>query len=241
MNSAGKLFRIGLRQFMRDGMLLILLPAPFLMGAALHILLPLADSIFLQKLEFTIKPWFLLSDSFLITMTPMFTAMICAFLILDERDEGIGTYYAVTPAAGGSYLMARLGYPMMWAFVVSILVRYIFGLTVGSLPVILLAALVSTLLGVASCMLLVSFAGNKVEGLALSKLTGLIAMGLPAVWFLESPYKYGLSFLPSFWLGELIMASADTTPMIAYAIIGILCAVMWIAVFVQRFMRRAGL
>ena len=56
-------------------------------------------------------------DGFLLCLTPMFMAMICAFLLLEERDDGLCAYYQITPAAGKAYLAARIGIPMVCALV----------------------------------------------------------------------------------------------------------------------------
>jgi fluoroquinolone transport system permease protein len=234
-----RLFLIGMRQIIRDGMLLVLIPAPFLMGAALRLLLPLADSILVRETGFTITPWYSLSDGLVLTVGPAMTTMISAFLILDERDEGTGAYYSITPAAGTAYLAARLGYPLIWAVISSVLVIRIFGLAIDNIGVLLAAVLVGTLLGLIGCMLVVVFAGNKVEGLALSKLTNLLMMGLPAAWFIAAPYKYILGFLPSFWLGEIILARPEA--FLPCGLAGIVVSLVWLAVLLRLFLRRVYL
>ncbi len=236
MNMSLKLFLIGMRQIVRDGMLLVLIPAPFMMGVALRFILPLADSILVRELSFTITPWYPLSDGLVITVAPVITAMVSAFLILDERDEETGIYHNVTPAAGRAYLIARLGYLMVWAFVSTFLVIRLFGLAATGISVLLVAALIGTLQGIIACMLVVVLAGNKVEGLAVSKLTNLLMLGLPAAWFIAAPYKYFLAFLPSFWLGELMLCAG--TPFFINGAAGIVVAVAWVTVLTGWFMRR---
>jgi fluoroquinolone transport system permease protein len=161
-------------------------------------------------------------------MTPVMTGMVCAFLMLDERDEGIGTYYRVTPAGGRAYLAARLGFPMLWAFISSLLVIGLFALAVKNVAVIITAAVLGTFQGIITCMLLVVLAGNKVEGLALAKLTNFFVLGLPAAWFINAPYKYLLGFLPSFWLGEIMRASIanGALPVLLCGLAGILSSVV---------------
>lgn len=233
MRAAGKLFALGMRQILRDGMLLVLLPAPFLMGAALRVLIPLAGSVF-----FCLEPWYPLSDALLLSMTPMLVAMASAFLMLDERDEGIGCYYAITPAGGQTYLMARLAWPLLWAFACAFLVQRIFGLSTLAIPIVLAAGLIGTLQGLAVAMLLVAFAGNKVEGIALSKLAGIFSLGLPAAWFLSGPARYSVAFLPSFWMGEL-MKRASLDPISCLA--GLLSSLIFVVVLFRLFLRRTRL
>lgn len=226
-----KIFVIGLKQVRRDGMLLLLLPAPFLMGAALRVLLPLADQILRKNLSFSIAPWYGLADAMLIIMTPCMAAMVSAFLMLEEWDEGINLYYAITPAAGGKYLVARLLIPMIWAFACSILAKLLFGLTVSFWPQLIAAAALSTIHGCALGLFVVVFAHNKVEGLALSKLMGVFTLGIPAVWFIKEPYQYLAGFLPSFWIGRLL-----AHPDFIAVILGVVTTLFWTMVFLKLFL-----
>ncbi len=242
MSAVLKLFSSGMRQVFRDGMLLLLLPAPFLMAAALRIILPIADSILTREIGFSLQPWYPLSDAFVIAMTPIMIGVVCAFLMLDERDEGIGIYYRITPAGGRAYLAARLGLPMVWAFISSLLVIGFFALSLENAAVILATTVISIFQGVIACMLLVVLAGNKVEGLALSKMTNFFIIGLPASFFISAPYKYVFGFLPSFWMGEIVYASTiyATAPVLLYGIAGVLSSLLWTAVLTRAFLHKTS-
>ena len=241
MKASVTLFLIGFRQVIKDGILLILLPAPFLLGAILKMGLPIADCMVMTKFQFSLQPWYPLSDALVLTMTPMLMAMISSFLILDERDEGIGAYYAITPASGQAYLIARIVFPMLWAFVFSIIVHQLFALSHYSFYAIISVALIGTLQGVVTCMFLVALASNKVEGLALSKLVGIFALGFPVAWVINSPHKYFFGFLPSFWLGEIAYGAESLAPSTLNVLSGILCATIWILALRKIFLQRARL
>lgn len=243
MGAVMRLFYCGVRQVFRDGMLALLLPAPFLMGAVLWFGLPLADSILVRETGFTLRPWFILSDAFVMVMTAVMTGMIGAFLLLDERDEGIGLYYRITPMGGRAYLVARLGIPMIWAFLTSLIVIGFFALAMNNITVMLISALLATFQGVIACMLLAVMAGNKVEGLALAKIVNIMALGLPAAWFISPPYKYLLFFLPSFWMGEFIFRSTETGSLQALqallpGLAGTLVSLVWMVVLTRAFLNK---
>ncbi len=242
MSAVLKLFASGVSQIFRDGMLALLLPAPFLMGAALRFGLPFADNILIREAGFSIQPWFPLSDAFVMVMTTVMIGMISAFLLLDERDEGIGIYYRITPAGGYAYLAARLGIPMVWALMTSLLVMGFFALALSSAAVILMAAMLATFQGVIACMLLSVVAGNKVEGLALGKIVNLLILGLPAAWFINEPYKYLTGFLPSFWMGEVIYRSTEAgiSEVLLPFLAGSLVSVVWIIGLTRAFLYKAN-
>lgn len=237
IRTQAKLFVVGLRQVLRDGMLLLLLPAPFFAGWLLHLLLPLAAEYLDAWLGFSLPSWYPLCDAFLMAIAPSMVAMISAFLMLDERDEGVGGYFSITPAGGNAYLLARLGWPMLWAFVSTLLVQALFGLSAPGPGVVISAALISSLQGVVMAMLLVSLAGNKVEGMALAKLVGVFLLGLPIPWLLGAPVKYLFAPLPSVWVGELLRGSWQPQPLVW----GVLASLAWILGLTRVFLRRARL
>ncbi|MDF2673018.1 MAG: hypothetical protein K0R09_1283 [Clostridiales bacterium] len=234
MKQTFKLFKIGLQQTMRDGMLFALLPAPFLLGLFIKIVIPIADHLLQANLSFSLQPWYPLADAILIGLTPMFLGMVSAFIILDERDEGTGLYYQITPVEGYSYLLARIGLPMVWAFLCSVSATLLFGISHTPLLQIIFPSIISTFMGIVISMMTVSFAGNKVEGLAISKLSGISFLGLFAVWFAPTPYKYLGAILPSFWIGELVLNGSRIIVIIA----GLVTCLFWVYLFTRRFLQK---
>ena len=236
MKQTMKLFQMGLKQIANDGMLLVLLPAPILVGLIFKFAIPFANGILEDNFSISVLPWYGLVDGMLVCLTPMFVAMASAFLLLEERDEGICAVYQITPTEGYSYLAARIGIPMAWAFAISIIVLGVFRISEISIMTILSSSLISALTGIFSAMMVVSMAGNRVEGLALSKLMGIGFIGLILVWFVPEPYSYFSAFLPSFWIGKLIMDGASVFSFL----FGLLTCFIWIFFFARRFLSRIG-
>ncbi len=229
-----QLFKIGLKQILKDGMLLVLIPAPFLVGLFFKLGIPYINQWLIQQFSFSITPWYGLIDGMLICLTPMFVAMISAFLLLEERDEGVNAFYQITPAEGYSYLYARIGFPMLWAFLVTIVISAVFNISDLSVGVIFLSAIISNLTGIFLAMMVVSLANNRVEGLAFSKLMGISFLGLILIWFIPRSYFFLMAFLPSFWIGKLLMVGADFLSFIG----GVLTCSVWIAIFTRRFIKK---
>lgn len=228
------LFKNGLKQISRDGMLMVLILAPFLVGAFFKFAVPFIDTILTMRLSFSLTPWYGLIDGMLMCLPPMFVAMAAAFLLLEERDEGLGAFYPITPVGGYAYLLARIGLPMLGAFVITVIVTSIFDLSSLSIGVILSGSLISSFTGISLAMMVVSMAGNRVEGLALSKLMGISFIGLFSIWFVPAPYRCLLAVLPSFWIGKLLTGGAAFWPFL----IGLLSCFLWIAVFTRSFLKR---
>jgi fluoroquinolone transport system permease protein len=229
-----KLFRIGLKQMTKDGMLLALLPSPFFMGILFKFGVPFVNELSEKQLSFSLVPWYGLVDGFLVCLTPLFTAMACAFLLLEERDEGIGAFYRITPAEGYPYLAARIGIPIVWAFAATVIALALCNISGLRFDAIMMSAIISTLAGLSMALMLVSLAGNRVEGLALSKLMGVSLLGLFLIWFVPRPYHFFGAFLPSLWIGKILMEGASMPAFM----LGALASLLWIAFFVRRFLRR---
>lgn len=234
MKHTVKLFKIGLKQISKDGMLLVMIPAPVLTGIFFKFAIPYINTILITKFSFSISAWYGLADGMLICLAPMFTAMICAFLLLEERDQGLNEFYQITPAEGYSYLFARIGLPMIWAFFFTIIVSFVFHLSSLSFGLILAGSLLSCLTGISLAMMVVSIAGNRVEGLAVSKLMGISFIGLILIWFIPAPYSFTMAFLPSFWIGKLLMDGVQ----ICSLVFGLLSCFLWTALFTRKFLRR---
>lgn len=192
------------KQIFRDGMLLILLPAPFLMGAVFRYFLPLVNTILQSQMAILIEPYYVFSDLMLIMITPLLSAMIGAFVFLDERDEGVAIYYQITPSAGWPYLISRIFFPVLWSFISTIIVTLLFGHVIHHLWFIISIAFISTWQGVMTSWIIVKLSKNKVEGLVVSKLMGFVTMGFLPSYLMASPVKYIFGFLPSFWIGEMV-------------------------------------
>ncbi len=184
MRRTMRLFQIGLKQVTRDGMLLVLLPAPFLVGLIFKFGIPVINEITETQFSFSIQQWYRLVDGILICLTPMFIAMVSAFLLLEERDEGIASFYQITPVGDYSYLTARIGIPMIYAFIATVIAVKLFNISAISTLAILVGSLISTLIGTVLATAIVKIAGNRLEGLAVSKFMGVIYLGLIAVWFI---------------------------------------------------------
>lgn len=234
MRQTVKLFQIGIRQITRDGMLLVLLPAPFLIGLIFKFAIPFASQFLESRLSLSLIPWYGLVDGLLICLTPMLMAMVSAFLLLEERDEGIGAFYQITPTEGYAYLMARIGFPMVYSLLVTDFAAVIFNISGLSVGTIVCSSFISTLMGSALAMMIVSIAGNRVEGLAISKLAGVILLGLVTVWFIPAPYAVLTAFLPSFWIGKMMM---DGISLFSF-IMGLLFSLFWIIFFSRKFQKR---
>ena len=234
MRQTVRIFSIGMRVILRDAIMLILIPAPFAIGALFRVLAPLASSLLVEHLGFSLVPWYPLVDALTCALSSLMLTVCSAFLMLEESDEGIGGYYRITPAGRMPYLVARIGVPALWGFACGVLVLWLFGLSALLPGVVFALSFVSALSGAATAMMIVCIAANRVEGLAASKLSGIALLGLLVAWFVPAGGRWLAAVLPSFWLGELAMGK----PFWASLMGGAVTSLLWVGAFTGRFLQK---
>jgi len=134
---------------------------------------------------------------------PMIYSFIVAFLILDERDEHLLTVLRVMPISRNSYLIYRMFFMSLFAFIVLLIFPPLSGLVDGTqfsypayIPVAVLFALFTPFLA----LLVSSFATNKVQAFAIFKIGGTVFMLPIFAFFLNlGNLKYIFSPIPNFW------------------------------------------
>ena len=223
--------RSSVRLVRRDPMLILMLCAPFLAGVAFRFGLPLLRPVLISAFAFDLAPWYALADMMLLMLTPLLAGTLCGFLMLDERDDGTGAYYAITPLGRSGYIAARLAFPVLWSIIIAPMLMALFSLSHPEYVRVLAVALIGGLFGVFYAMLLLAFAGNKVEGLAVAKMMGLIILPMLLPFFIRSPWTLFAGIFPAYWMGALMQ---DTLWLVLPALA--VCA-LWLAIFYRRIRR----
>ncbi|KWX83203.1 hypothetical protein AMQ83_31670 [Paenibacillus riograndensis] len=141
---------------------------------------------------------------FLMLLVPQLAGIAAGLLILDERDEHLIGIYAVTPLMKNGYLAFRLILPTF----ISIIMTAVFLLFSGvshyepvNIGVLLLLVLETPILA----MFLATFAANKVEGLAFSKIIGLTLLGAVFAYFVPEPWQLLAGVFPTYWPAKLYL------------------------------------
>ena len=232
MNNRFSVFFGSFTLIRRDPMLLLLLLAPFLAGCAFFFGLPLLASWLLSAFGFELSPWYALADMLVLILTPMMAGALCGFLMLDERDEGVGIYYSVTPLGGPGYLFSRLILPILWSIVAAPVLMLLFSLSHPDLPRVLSIAVTGSFFGATCALLLLAFAGNKMEGLAVSKLLGLTMLPMLIPFITDSPWGIFAGVFPAYWMGALVKGPLYLFPD------GLAVSVVWLVLLYRRMRTR---
>lgn len=225
-------FKQLLGQISKDAMLFLACIAPVLCGMLFHFGIPFIDRQITEyyKIPEIIAPYYLLFDLILAVITPLMLCFVSAMVMLGEIDDNITNYLVVTPLGKSGYFLSRLGFPMVMAYGLTIVIFSIFSLTGPSFATIIIVSFLASLLGLIVSMLVVSISTNKVEGMALTKLSGLFLIGLPVPFFVGGNVQYILFFLPAFWISKYAIAHNGL-----YFMLGILTSFSWVILLYRRF------
>lgn len=229
-------FSMFLRQISKDSMLYAVLAAPLFVGGIFRFGVPAVESALCGYYgeASILTGYYVLFDLFLAVMTPYFISFVSAMVMLAEYDENMSVYMAVTPVGKRGYIISRLVFPAIISILVSAVIMFFFSLTTWNLPNLLITCLLSSLLSIVLALLIVAFSHNRVEGMALAKISGVFLFGLFVPFFLSSGVQYLFSPLPSFWIAKLCI---DGNYLLAIPP-AILTSFLWIWALYGRFIKK---
>lgn len=229
------MFKIMVKQISRDFMMVMLIVAPFLCGAFFKFGIPLLEKTVLLKIGYgqILVPYYELFSWLMAMICGMLFAFAGGLVILGELDDSIAKYVCVTPAGISGYLSSRILIPGVLSGIGALVVVPVFSLCSVGL-IILIVMMISTVLsGIITALLVVAISSNKVEGMAVGKLSGLFGVFYFVPMLIKGNIKYAFSIFPMFHIGEWSLNGGVDKLIIA----GILFAV-WIFVLYRLFVKK---
>lgn len=185
-----------------------------------------------NRVDLYLAPSALLLPAFLV-------GWVTGSLLLEDRDEGTLLALDVTPVGKAGFIAYRVAVTTLVMAALTMPAAGVIAPQLGigqRVGVTLLVASAAVL----AALVLPAVARNKVEGLALTKLTNL-AFIVPLLAVLPSPWRYVGGIVPTFWLGELLELSTarflSTTWVLAAAVLSHL---VWMALLLALLRRRLG-
>ena len=205
----------------RDMMLFVSCFAPILAGFFFRFAIPFIESALTDSFHIAaiISPYYKLVDILFAMLSSTMFCFVSAMISLEERDEKTAVYLFITPLRKTGYIVARFGVPSAIAFLATIILLPVFKLTPLSPLTILLLATGGTLQGMIVALLVLTISSDKLEGMALTKLS--------------TDIQYVISPLPSFWIGKAIL---ENMPL--YMLPAFVLSDMWICFLFKRYLRK---
>lgn len=229
------MFRQMIKQISRDMMMALLCITPILAGLALHYGIPLIEQLLCSYFgrDSIIEPYYFVFDWLLALLPGMMFAFTGGLVILGEIDDKIAGYMAVTPAGNSGYLFSRLGYPAIIAVVFDYILLNIFSLSNLSTKALLILCISSSLMGIITALVVIVASTNKVEGMAIGKLSGLISVGMFVPLLFSTPIQYVTAFLPSFWIGKFLLEGN-----LWYLILFLILFIIWLYILIRKYKKK---
>ena len=113
---------------------------------------------------------------------------IAAMVVLEEHDDHIDRYLLITGLGRSGYFISRMILPAILALVMTVILLPMFGLIKWSVVDILLLSLTGSLQGIVIALLIVTISSNKLEGMAVTKLSSLMMFGAVVPFFVPAPF-----------------------------------------------------
>ena len=135
---------------------------------------------------------------------------VSGFLLLEDRDDGPLLAVEVTPVGRSGFLAYRLTISAVITALITALGIALL-LPDASVWLMLVLLLVIPIDTVLASVVLLAFARNKVEGLAVTKLTNILAFA-PLLANIPSPWRYLAGVFPTYWIGELVAPEPSALP-----------------------------
>lgn len=219
----------------RDMMLFVSCFSPILAGFFFRFAIPLIESALTDSFPVTaiISPYYKLIDILFAMLSSTMFCFVSAMISLEERDEKTTVYLFITPLRKTGYIAARFGVPSAIAFLATIILLPVFKLTPLSWITILLLAAGGTLQGMIVALLVLTISSNKLEGMAVTKLSTLTILGAVIPFSVKSDIQYVISPLPSFWIGKAIL---ENIPL--YMLPAFILSAMWICFLLKQYLRK---
>lgn len=215
----------------RDMMLSVSCLAPILAGFFFRFAIPMLETVLTGcfHIAAVISPYYRLVDILFAMLSPTMFCFVSAMVALEERDEKTAVYLFITPLRQIGYLFARFGVPAAAAFLVTIILLPVFCLTALSPLTILLLAAGGTLQGIIVALLILAVSSNRLEGMAVAKLSASSIFGAAIPFFIQSDIQYVVSPLPAFWIGKAVLENRMLWMLPAFVL-----SAVWICVLIKR-------
>jgi fluoroquinolone transport system permease protein len=190
------------RQLLRDPILLMAVILPLFLMVFVGKGLPWLELV----TPFSITPHIPYLLSIFLLLTPITVGMMVGLMMLEERDESLVKYFAITPLGRGRYIAFRMGLPLLITFIFSILLVIVFPTTSLIRWEVFLILITSSLETPLMALTMLAFASNRLEGLAVAKMLNFVLIPPIVLYFFAAKWRMFGFIVPTYWISEGVLA-----------------------------------
>ncbi len=190
--------------------MLVLAPVIWTVGAI--VLVPRLTDTLDRRYDFDLTPYYPLVITALLLLTSIIiVGGLAAFLVLDEIDAGTLTALRVTPVSLAEFFAYRATTVVVITTVYVVATMSSSGvLRPGLVPALIPIGVVAGLSAVVTMLLIVAVAGNKIQGIAMVRLLGIVIAGFPCLpWFVDSAWNLAFGLLPPYWAAKAFWVASE--------------------------------
>ncbi|WP_419038006.1 ABC transporter permease [Enterocloster bolteae] len=217
------------KQIKSDPMMFAACFTPFIMGALIKFGIPFFERI----TKFSLQGYYPIFDLLLSIMAPVLLCFAFAMITLEEIDDKVSRYFSITPLGKAGYLFTRLVVPAIISAVIAFIVLLLFSLEKLPTRMMIGLALLGSVQAIIVSLMIITLSGNKLEGMAVTKLSALTLLGIPVPFFIDNYYQFAVGFLPSFWVAKAVQNEA-----VLYFPIALVVALIWYYFLIKRLFRK---
>jgi fluoroquinolone transport system permease protein len=216
----------------RDPLLVMIVVAPVIWTTGVAILTPMFTEMLSARYGFDLVPYYpLVLTAFLLLTSIAIAGGLAAFLVLDEVDAGTLVALRVTPVPLATFFAYRAG-TVVLVTTIYVVTRLPFSgiLEPGLIPALIPIGLLAGLSAVVTLLLIVAVASNKIQGIAMVRVLGMLIAGLPALpWFIDSAWNLAFGVLPPYWAAKAFWVASEHGTWWPYVVAGVVynAAVAW--------------
>lgn len=196
---------------------MILLPLGY--ALAFHFILPWADEALAAYFDLS-EYYVLIIGYVFVASTPLLAGMALGFLYLDDRDAHTFDALCATPFNQHLYFAQRDGAAMVLSFLLTLACLAIVQWGTNSSPWLVICAALASLNAPVFGLFLACMGQNKIQGIALMKITGTLTLLAGAGYFVPLPWQWIAGVIPVFWCMKLywLIVEANAAPLAVQAI-----------------------
>lgn len=136
-------------------------------------------------------------------LTPLLSGFVFGFLLVEEREEQVLAAVAVSRFGTGRFLAYRVAAPAVVGSVTSLALGWTLGPSRGW-TLVGASVLAGATAGLV-CLTMAAVARDRVQALAVSKLTGFVLVAAIGFVFVEGWWRVPLGLLPPTWVMQMVV------------------------------------
>ena len=204
--------RNDIRGTYREPLLVMIVLAPVIWTTGVAFLTPMFTEMLSERYGFDLVPYYpLVLTAFLLLTSIIIVGGLAAMLVLDELDAGTMAALRVSPVPLSTFFAYRAGTVMVVTTIYVVATMSFSGiLEPGLVPALIPIGLLAGLSAVVTLLLIVAVASNKIQGIAMIRVLGMLMAGLPALpWFIDSVWNLAFGVLPPYWAAKAFWVASD--------------------------------